>query len=349
VTGIGPNSASMACVVATMPDSVASASVPRFQGQDFEDMLRTFAGLSCPFEATPLGRAQNFLWKADAWTDGTLTLITGQFQGSWQGRTLPESPEALLILLPRRGSVAAELGRRAMEGLPGQMLLVNNHEAERFVVAGDAHSSDVLRVNWAVLSQAIATLLETPTSGALQLAPVVDLSTLPGKLIGNLVETIAMGMRANGPLLHCPIAMSYLTQTLVDLLIRLVPHRLSARLETRISMITPRSVRRAIDFMQINIDRPITMQMVADAAGVSPRALEKGFRNFKETTPAAYLRTIRLRAVRKDLLDPLNRQSVSEVCLKWGFFHFGRFSATYRAVYGENPSETKAKSSIAGA
>lgn len=332
-----------------MPHNVVSAVLPRFQGANFEDMLQTFAGLSCPFEATPLVRAHDFLWKADAWTDGTLTLIIGQFQGGWQGRTLPESPEALLILLPRRGSVAAEFGRSAMEGLPGQMLLVNNHEAERFVVAGETHSSDVLRVNWSVLSQAIASLLETPIKGALQLAPTVDLSTASGKLIGNLVETIAIGMRGNGPLLHYPIAMSHLTQTLADLLIRLVPHRLSARLETRPPMITPRSVRRAIDFMQINIDQPITMQMVADAAGVSPRALEKGFRSFKETTPAAYLRTIRLRAVRQDLLDPLNRQSVSEVCLKWGFFHFGRLSATYRAVYGENPSETKAKSSIVGA
>lgn len=56
---------------------------------------------------------------------------------------------------------------------------------------------------------------------------------------------------------------------------------------------------------------------------------------------AVYLRTLRLRAVRNDLLEPSNQESVSAICLKWGFFHFGRFSAVYRSVYGEKPSETR--------
>ncbi|MFF0952194.1 helix-turn-helix transcriptional regulator [Rhizobium leguminosarum] len=93
--------------------------------------------------------------------------------------------------------------------------------------------------------------------------------------------------------------------------------------------------------MHANIATPLDMSMVAEAAGVSVRSLESGFRVFKETTPAAYLRTIRLRAARGDLLDPLNRLSVKNICLKWGFFHFGRFSAVYRASCGERPSDSK--------
>lgn len=324
-----------------MPENAASVSTLRFNGSDFEKLLETFAGLSCPFEATPIGPARNFLWKADAWTNGILTLGTGDYRGSWQGKSVPEAPESLLILLPRSGAFTVDVRRSTAEALPGQMLLINNHEAERFVLTGETHLSDVLRINWSVVAGAISALLETPMNGSLELTPTVNLSTLPGKLIGNLVETIAIGMRNNGPLLHYPIAMSHLTQTLADLLIRTIPHRFSARLDNKIPMIAPRSVRRAVDFMQVNVSRPITMQMVADAAGVSLRALEKGFQTFKQTTPAAYLRTMRLQAVRQDLLDPFNRQSVSEVCLKWGFFHFGRFSATYRAIYGENPSETR--------
>ncbi|ANL51050.1 AraC family transcriptional regulator protein (plasmid) [Rhizobium phaseoli] len=323
-----------------MPENAACGYVPQFNGSDFEKLRETFFGLSCPFEASPIGPAQNFLWKADAWSDDILMLFTGQYQGAWQGRYVPGAPKSLFILLPRSGAVTMDLGRSTAESVPGQMLLVNNHEAERFVVKGEAHQADVLRVNWSVVAQAISALLEAPVNGTLELAPTVDLSTQPGKLIGNLVETIATGMRGNGPLLRYPIAMSHLTQTLADLLIRLISHRFSARLDNKITMIAPRNVRRAIDFMQANISRPITMQTVADAAGVSIRALEKGFHTFKQTTPAAYLRAMRLRAVRQDLLDPFNQHSVSEVCLKWGFFHFGRFSATYRAVYGENPSET---------
>ncbi|RFB88830.1 AraC family transcriptional regulator [Rhizobium leguminosarum bv. trifolii] len=329
-----------------MLENVASAFAPRFSGCCFDEMVETYAGLSCPFEASPIGPAQNFLWKADVWSDDILTLATGQYQGAWHGRSAPKSPESLLIVLPRSGAVTVNLGRSTAESVPGQMLLINNHEAERFVVTGEHHLSDVLRVNWSVIAQVVSALLETPLNGSLELTPMVNLSAQPGKLIGHLLETIAMGMRDNGVLLRSPIAMSHLTQTLTDMLIRLIPHRFSSNLNNNFPMIAPRSVRRAIDFMQVNISRPITMQMVADAAGVSLRALEKGFNTFKETTPAAYLRAMRLRAVRQDLLDPSNKQLVSEICLKWGFVHFGRFSATYRATYGENPSETKVTARI---
>jgi transcriptional regulator GlxA family with amidase domain len=153
-------------------------------------------------------------------------------------------------------------------------------------------------------------------------------------------------MRDDGPLFYSPIAMSHLTQALADLVVRSIPHRFSAHLDKKPFMIAPSQVRRAIDFMNANIHRAITMPMVAAAAGVSVRALETSFRAFRETTPAAYLRTMRLRAVREDLLDPSNPQSVRDICLKWGFFHMGRFSAIYRTVYGENPSDTKRRSWI---
>ncbi|MFB2607146.1 helix-turn-helix domain-containing protein, partial [Rhizobium phaseoli] len=67
---------------------------------------------------------------------------------------------------------------------------------------------------------------------------------------------------------------------------------------------------------------------------------------FKANTPSAYLRTIRLQAVREDLRDPSNRQPLRDICLKWGFFHLGRFAAIYRAAYGENPSDTRRRSDL---
>lgn len=314
---------------------------PRFQGSNFEQMVESFTGNFGPFDASPVGRARDFHWKADFWSDGTLTLVTGQYFSEWRVKAVSETSEWLSIIVPRAGAVNVALGRNTIEGAPGQILLVNNHEAERFFVRGEPHLSDVLRLDWTVITQAVAAAFDTPQTAVLALSPIVDLSTPAGQMIGNLVRAIIGGMRNDGPLLHSPIAMSHLTQAIADLVVRSVPHRLSHLLEKKPFMIAPWHVRRAIEFMHANIGQPITIPMVAEAAGVSLRALESGFRAFKETTPSAYLRDIRLRAVREDLLDPTNRQTVREICLKWGFCHAGRFSATYRASYGEAPSDTK--------
>ncbi|MEZ2126392.1 MULTISPECIES: helix-turn-helix transcriptional regulator [unclassified Sinorhizobium] len=331
-----------------MPVNAPFNFSPRFQGSTFEHMTETFSDTFGPFDAWPLGRERKFVWKADVQSDGTLSLVTGQYPSEWCVRAVPETAEWLSIIVPREGAINVTLGRKAIEGTPGRLLLVNNHEAERFFVLGEPHLSDVLRLNWIVIAQKMAAILDAPLTRALELSPVVDLSSSSGQLVNNLAQTIINGMRNNGPLLRSPIAMSHLTEAFADLILRSVPHRFSHVLDRKIPLIAPWHVRRAIEFMHANIGQPFTMQDVAGAVGVSVRALETGFRAFRATTPAAHLRTMRLRAVREDLLDPANRQSVRNICLKWGFFHFGRFAALYRVSHGENPSDTRKRSGVAG-
>lgn len=314
---------------------------PSYSGMTFEDMVETFSSRFGPFYASPEGFGRDFQWKSGIWSDGTTTLIIGEFQTEWHANAVPETPEWLSILLPQTGAIDVTLGSHRIEGSPGKVLVVNNHEAERFHIRGAPHRSENLRLDWTVMVQAVAATLEVPLDGSLALMPVLDFSLHSGELIGNLARTISFGMRDNGPLLHSRIAMSNLTNALADLIVRTVPHRLSHLLDRKVHLIAPRHVHRAIDFMHENIDQPISMAVIAEAAGVSLRTLENGFRAFRETTPAAYLRSIRLKAAREDLLDPFNNQSVKAICLKWGFFHFGRFALAYRATYGESPSETR--------
>lgn len=324
-----------------MSDMSAFEFMPRFHGSTFDDMLETFSRQFGPFEASPIAAAPNFAWKTGLWTDDTLTLLTNEFQAEWHLKAVAESPEWLSVLMPHIGGFDVKIGGSTHDVSPGKLLLTHNHQAERVVVRGSSHLSEIIRIDWATVVQTASAILETPFSGSLDLSPMVDLASPAGLLFDNIVRTIAHGMRNNGPLLRSSLAMSHLTQVLIDVVIRTVPHRFSHLLAKQAVSIAPRHVRHAIDFMHANIEKPITMPMVAKAAGVSVRALEMGFRTFREMTPAAYLRSIRLRAVRRDLLDPSNRSSVKDICLKWGFFHFGRFSAAYRTVYGENPSDTR--------
>lgn len=100
-------------------------------------------------------------------------------------------------------------------------------------------------------------------------------------------------------------------------------------------------VRRAIDFIQANCARDITMGDIAAAINVTPRAVQYMFRRHLDTTPMAYLRRVRLDRAHRDLLaaDP-TCDTVAAIAIRWGFAHTGRFSRVYRAEFGESPSVT---------
>lgn len=71
---------------------------------------------------------------------------------------------------------------------------------------------------------------------------------------------------------------------------------------------------------------------------VSPRSLQNGFRQLADTTPVHYLRSLRLNAVRRRLLA--GEISVSQAATDAGFEHLSHFSARYRSLFGELPSQT---------
>lgn len=104
---------------------------------------------------------------------------------------------------------------------------------------------------------------------------------------------------------------------------------------------TPVVVRRATSFCEANPHLDVGVTDIARACHVSVRTLQVAFRRHLDITPMAYLRRVRLDRVRSDLLrsDPA-LATVSSVAARWGFADASRFSAHYRAVYGEYPSDT---------
>jgi AraC-like DNA-binding protein len=107
----------------------------------------------------------------------------------------------------------------------------------------------------------------------------------------------------------------------------------------------PATVRRAIEFIEANAHRDISVTDIAKAAGMSARGIQANFQRHLNTSPAAYLRSVRLAAAHRDLVaaDPTTGPGVAEIAARWGFLHPGRFAATYRACYGVPPSHTLAR------
>lgn len=105
------------------------------------------------------------------------------------------------------------------------------------------------------------------------------------------------------------------------------------------SAIAPYYVRRAELFMARHVGEAVSLPMLAAHAQVSVRTLTAGFRQHRGTTPLAALRDRRLAHVRAEL-QRNGANSVTEVALRYGFNHLGRFAAAYRKQFGENPSAT---------
>lgn len=102
-------------------------------------------------------------------------------------------------------------------------------------------------------------------------------------------------------------------------------------------------VRRAEEYMRANAKRPIGMKQVAEAAGVSVRTLQYGFKRHRDVSPHAALHRFRLEGARGDILaKPAGR--IADIALAWGFTHLGRFASQYKAAFGELPSHTLGRS-----
>jgi AraC-like DNA-binding protein len=103
----------------------------------------------------------------------------------------------------------------------------------------------------------------------------------------------------------------------------------------------PAALRRAITFMDEHAGDDITVADIAAAADVTIRAIQLAFRRHLDTTPAAYLRRVRLEHARRDLLaaDPAG-ETVTAIAARWGFAEPERFTAAYLDLFGVLPYQT---------
>jgi transcriptional regulator GlxA family with amidase domain len=101
-------------------------------------------------------------------------------------------------------------------------------------------------------------------------------------------------------------------------------------------------VDRYVQLAQANLDKPARIPELCLAVGVEPRQLRRACQAILGVTPVSYLHTLRLSEVRRTLATQDGAAStITEVASRFGFHELGRFAATYRAVFGEHPSETR--------
>ncbi len=87
--------------------------------------------------------------------------------------------------------------------------------------------------------------------------------------------------------------------------------------------------------MYDNIETPLTLESLAETAGISRRQIERQFKLLLGEAPAQTYRNIRLDRARTLLME--TNLSVMEVSIAAGFNSDGVFSRHFKARYGESP------------
>jgi AraC-like DNA-binding protein len=107
--------------------------------------------------------------------------------------------------------------------------------------------------------------------------------------------------------------------------------------------IAPWQVRRAMDHIDANWSKPLTVQALASAIGVGARSVFKSFRQSTGRSPMEYVKQVRLGHAREMLMLAEPETTVTGVALVCGFQNAGHFAREYKRAFGELPSITLAR------
>lgn len=109
--------------------------------------------------------------------------------------------------------------------------------------------------------------------------------------------------------------------------------------DLRFHAATPVSAQMAARWMALT---DLAGSMLADAAGVTGRALQYAFRRHYDATPMGYLRRVRLERAHAELSDanPASGITVQAVARRWGWASLRQFTTAYQQRFGVLPGRT---------
>lgn len=229
----------------------------------------------------------------------------------------------------------------------GVDMIVNNRSSAVYLPGGGefagrwpvGYRALCVRIDLPAVETALARLVGDRTSSRVGFDPVMNTRDGYGRSWADLLFSANRQLAAPGGLLSQPLVAAPLTESMVNGFV-LAASR-SEALTGPVAVARPASVRAAIDVIEAEPQAPLTLSLLATRCGVTPRTLQKGFRQHLGVSPMEYLRDVRLRRAHEELraADPF-AESVADVARRWGFTHLGRFAAAHEAKYGQKPLRT---------
>ncbi len=112
--------------------------------------------------------------------------------------------------------------------------------------------------------------------------------------------------------------------------------KFTALSEYRLRNLEPVHVKRALQYIEDNIDKKLRIQTIADHCRVSRRTLEISFRNSRSCSIGDYIRQSKIHLAAESLLT--TSQTIGQISARLGYSSLSTFSRDFSAHYGVPPS-----------
>jgi len=100
-------------------------------------------------------------------------------------------------------------------------------------------------------------------------------------------------------------------------------------------------VEKAIGYIALNYDNPLTMKQVAEYAGMTANSFSRDFRRATGKTFTDYMNHLRVRYACELLMS--TEHYISTICYKVGFNNVANFNRRFLEIKGVTPSEFRRK------
>ncbi len=221
---------------------------------------------------------------------------------------------------------------------PHHARIIRNTIGTRFSVPAQDVEAFVVLIPARFLEDHARTHYGDTPDAPLRFDPLFDLTTPQGHMVKSLIHHLMTLLSSSDGVIN-DLWTTLIKELIASTLIANISSNYSRTTGKASDNAIPGTMRRAEDYMHAHADEPLTIGDLAREAGCSGRALQNAFKSFRNTTPMAMLRDIRLDRARRDLMHCVG--SVTDIACRRGFSNTGRFSALYKQRFGELPSQTR--------
>jgi AraC-like DNA-binding protein len=312
---------------------------PIFHASDLEPAREYLSGVLAPHRLTYLTREHRLDFRHRCARLGAVDLNALEFGGEVRVDA-PHIPDYFLVQFTLRGSCSLTQAGRTYDMRAGSVAIINPCRPFTKRWSPDGRQL-MLRIDRSLLEREMLAWTGREPRDRIEFDQSQAIAMEKAATLTHAVRMLCDDLRDESSSLDHPLVRDRVASALASALLVGLPHNHSRAFEGAEASIAPASVGRAERFIEENARNAIGLADVASAAGVSARALQMAFRRFRDTTPMAHLRALRLDLARDELIRAgLDHGSVTSVAQGHGFGSLSRFAADYKARFHEQPSET---------